>query len=82
MQTYGIAKVFILLIEVIGWLAVAIGLFAGFALIRQEGVQMAVLSGFSITASGMTLITVMQIARAIIDTAQNTAKIVDLLEKK
>ncbi|MFC5736923.1 hypothetical protein [Sinirhodobacter huangdaonensis] len=82
MQTYGIAKVFILLIEVIGWLAVAIGLFAGLALIRQEGVQMAVLSGFSITASGMTLITVMQIARAIIDTARNTAKIVDLLEKK
>lgn len=79
MKNYNTARNFIGVMEVIGWLIVVISFIALISSFGRGGMS-AFIFAFPIAVTGLALVTVVQITRAQIDTAENTGRILALVE--
>jgi ABC-type antimicrobial peptide transport system permease subunit len=85
MQRYETARTVLAFLEVIAWLAIAIGIAAGFFLGVQSG-QGALITGALVAVptliAGLLVIALVQLAGAQLDTASNTADLLTLLREQ
>lgn len=79
MKSYSTARTFIGVIEVIGWITVILSLIACAAIVLRGGLGPLALAIPSVV-TGLAIVTIVQITRAQIDTAENTGRILELLE--
>jgi xanthine/uracil/vitamin C permease (AzgA family) len=81
MGKYRTARSILSIIEICGWLFVALVVF-GFAKAMRDGLPLDLYlfaAAFLGIAIGLAMIAAVQIARAVIDTAENTAELVKLM---
>ncbi|MDP2495882.1 hypothetical protein Q8W25_17775 [Shimia thalassica] len=81
-SSYVTAKVVFQVIELLSWVLIAGSLVLGVWLMQNEGAGPALTVGFPGAVLGVVLIAIVQMGRAQIDTAENTAQLVDLMTRQ
>lgn len=81
-QSYSAARGFLGFLEVLGWIGVGLGALASVVGVSTgEGLGIAILAGIPGVIGGLITVAVIQIARAQIDTAENTAEATEILRR-
>lgn len=82
-KSYGTARAVLSFLEAVGWLMVIAGGILAFAAFMNSnaGISGAIIFGGGITVVGLFNVALVQIARAQVDTAENTAAATELLAR-
>jgi hypothetical protein len=80
MRNYVTARAFTNAVEILGWLGIVVGLASG-AMAFGRGLVEAMMVMLPIIVPSVAMITVAQLGRAQIDTAENTGKLVALMDR-
>jgi hypothetical protein len=91
-QDYQVALTFASLISIVGWIVFVVGIVAAFVSVAQiatitygnnlEIKLIAMLPGLGISMAGLLFIMIGQIARATVDSANNTKEILEIMKNK
>lgn len=80
-RDYSTAQAVAQIMEAVGWIAVVVGAFAGFAAMAQAGLALGLAVGLVGVVAGVLTVAGAQLLRATVDTATNTAEMLAELRK-
>lgn len=84
-NNYGVARSYLGMFEVLGWIVVGLGLLAVGVMFWQgggaDGIMSVVMVGIPAALAGFGIVAGVQISRAVVDTAENTQEAVGLLSE-